>query len=214
MRIFYLIALLTVIGSCTITKRVHNPGWHVEWRTNYITAENENPSFDQHILLENAQINTQEQEPSEFVRLNSIPEYKDTERPKDGVDEMSSNEAKMYGSEYKSRATTKQIAGEENTKETPVNQKKIYPLSIVSLVVIILSYIFIYLGIFAAFSFFVISAFLLILAFILAMVSWKKIKYNPEKWAGKKLTLTLFILSSNVVLGLIYGLLLYYYLKE
>ena len=26
-------ALLS-LGACTITKRVHNPGWHVEWKSN------------------------------------------------------------------------------------------------------------------------------------------------------------------------------------
>jgi hypothetical protein len=30
--IFYLF-LFFCLGACTITKRVHNPGWHVEWRT-------------------------------------------------------------------------------------------------------------------------------------------------------------------------------------
>ena len=41
MRIFYLLALLTVIGSCTITKRVHNPGWHVEWRSKQKSVQSE-----------------------------------------------------------------------------------------------------------------------------------------------------------------------------
>ena len=52
MRIFYLIALLTIIGSCTITKRVHNSGWHVEWKSNHSSdKDRESVAADQSLVV-------------------------------------------------------------------------------------------------------------------------------------------------------------------
>ena len=35
MRIFSFILLVSIVASCTVQKRVHRPGWHVEWNKNY-----------------------------------------------------------------------------------------------------------------------------------------------------------------------------------
>lgn len=35
----FILILFSVVVSCTVTKRVHRPGWHVEWKKNYSTKQ-------------------------------------------------------------------------------------------------------------------------------------------------------------------------------
>jgi cation transport ATPase len=39
MKFNFVILCALFLGSCTITKRVHNPGWHVEWKHTYSANE-------------------------------------------------------------------------------------------------------------------------------------------------------------------------------
>lgn len=41
---FYFIVITVFLGSCTVTKRVHQPSFHVEWKQNYSSAKSESNS--------------------------------------------------------------------------------------------------------------------------------------------------------------------------
>lgn len=41
---FYFIVFTVFLGSCTVTKRMHQPGYHVEWKQNYSSIKSESAS--------------------------------------------------------------------------------------------------------------------------------------------------------------------------
>ena len=51
MKKFLFITLISFLASCTITKRIHNPGWHVEWKTNHSSLKEREFSVNDQFMV-------------------------------------------------------------------------------------------------------------------------------------------------------------------
>ncbi len=207
--------LFGVIGSCTITKRVHNPGWHVEWRSNHSSSK-DREAVQEHqsiIVGETKEESVPKQQGGEMLRLTVQSDhslnFETTDEHLEHLGEQTVNtiDAEKMGN---SASFLKEKAKDETLLAKNSGEKRIHPLSIASLVGLILSAAFLAIGT-AFFPVAIIGAFLLIPTWIFAMIAWKKIKWNPEKWSGRNLTLNLVIISSILFgVSLFYLYLLYF----
>jgi hypothetical protein len=178
--------LFGIIGSCTITKRVHNPGWHVEWKSTHSSGK-ESEQLATHVSMTerqtpNESISTQELEESQITAENlNFPEnstFSDHQDPQGGktgeairIEQAAAKMSKI--DDEKEEALSK--------KEEP-GEKKVHPLAKAALISLILSVVTFGLG--------------MLVAFVLAYYALKKIKSDPEHWTGKKMALTVLVISS------------------
>ena len=178
--------LFGIIGSCTITKRVHNPGWHVEWKSNHSRANEtalvatDVSKTERH--TPNESVSTREHEESQTTAENlNFPEnstffdQQDPQAFKTGeairVEQAAAKMSKI--DDEKEEALSK--------KEEP-GAKKVHPLAKAALISLILSVVTFGLGI--------------LVAMVLAICALKKIESDPEHWTGNKMALTVLIISS------------------
>jgi hypothetical protein len=187
MRIFYLIALLTVIGSCTITKRVHNSGWHVEWKSNHSSdKDRESVAADQSLLVE--------QTPKESLPEQQAVEAHVTSENPNPVgnailsDEQEEQALTSTNAENESRNSSKldEDKGRATIEKDDSDVKKVHPLAKAALISLILSVITFGLG--------------ALVAFVLALYALKKINQNPEQWEGRKMAKIVLIISSILLI--------------
>lgn len=189
MRIFYLIALLTVIGSCTITKRVHNSGWHVEWKSTHSSEKDrESVALNQSLVVE--------QTPKESLPEQLAVEAHVTSENINFVgnvnlsDEQDEQAFTSTNSENVSRKTSKldEDKGSAANAKDDSGAKKVHPLAKAALISLILSVVTFGLG--------------MLVAMVLARYALKKIKSDPEQWTGRKMALTVLIISSVLFIPL------------
>lgn len=190
--------LLCSLGSCTITKRVHNPGWHVEWKSTHSSVkESEQVSTAVSITERRATDESlSELQPKETERVNEIPNLSQNiafSIEQDYLDEQSWEAIRIeQGASYSSKLDKeKETTIEEN--EDP-SAKKVHPLAKAALISLILSVVTFGLG--------------MLVAMVLARYALKKIKSYPEQWSGKKMALTVLIISSVLFVPLMLLILL------
>jgi hypothetical protein len=183
-----IIILFTVflLGACTITKRVHNPGWHVEWKSTHSSGK-ESEQVAAHVSMTerqtpNESISTQELEESQITAENLYsPEnstFSDHQDPQ-GVKAGESIRIEQGAAKMSKIDDEKEEALSKN--EEP-GAKKVHPLAKAALISLILSIVTLGLG--------------ALVAMILARIALKKIKSDPEQWTGRKMALTVLIISS------------------
>ena len=187
MRIFYLFALLTIIGSCTITKRVHNPGWHVEWKSNHSSnKDRESVATDQSLVVE--------QTPKECLPEQQAVVAHVTSENHNFVgnsirsDEQDEQVFTSTNAENESRNSSKldEDKGRATIEKDDSDVKKVHPLAKAALISLILSVITFGLG--------------ALVAFVLALYALKKINQNPEQWEGRKMAKIVLIISSILLI--------------
>ncbi len=189
---------LFLLGACTITKRVHNPGWHVEWKSTHSNIK-ESEQVATHVSITEGQASGEslsELQPEETERVNEIPNLSQNiafSIEQDYLEEQSWEVIRIeQGASYSSKLDKeKETTIEEN--EGP-SAKKVHPLAKAALISLILSVVTFGLG--------------MLVAIILARYALKKIKSDPEQWTGRKMALTVLIISSVLFIPLMLLILL------
>ena len=187
MRIFYLIALSIVFGSCTITKRVHNPGWHVEWKSNHSRdKDRESVAADQSLVVgQTPKESLPEQQQEEAFVTNENPNVVGNTILTDEQDEQA---LISTNSKIESRKSSKFDEDKESAtfEKDDSDVKKVHPLAKAALISLILSVITFGLG--------------ALVAFVLALYALIKINQNPEQWEGRKMAKIVLIISSILLI--------------
>ncbi len=215
MKYLSLFILLSVLVSCTITKRVHNPGWHVEWKSNQQNENQQdvsdealgmttnlrpNPAISvQNATVENPNEMSTEvrsQGPMQFVQIQDEPS---AEKENGQVD---------VESEGANESAIEKNAIEKNNVTSNPDEPPVLPLAKLAFWLLISSLVCGIIGAFAI-PIAILGGLGFIVSFILALVARKKIRSNPEKWSGIKLMrATIRICLAILYLSLLGGLLL------
>ena len=180
---------LFLLGACTITKRVHNPGWHVEWKSNHSSdKDRESVTADQSLLVGQTPKEShpeQQQEEAHVTSENPNPVGNAILSDEQDEQALTSTNAGMESGNSSKLDEDEERANIE--KENP-NAKKVHPLAKAALISLILSVVTFGLG--------------MLVAIILARYALKKIKSDPEQWTGRKMALTVLIISSVLFIPL------------
>lgn len=203
--------LVALLGSCTITKRLHNPGWHVEWKNTALRQAT--PTGQEGFALGNVELdstqsisfNTQKTAPLSLHVGNQIPMNSDDsgQQTSDNLDEEASGEKEVSTGESQTQLAGLSVKREKTAKDNIEPDKKIHPLIYISLGLILVCWILFFLlfgGVFASVSGAILFVLLLdtllgVASFVVALKALKAIKKAPEIWKGKAVTLVLAILS-------------------
>lgn len=181
--------------SCTITKRLHNPGWHVEWKSNHSSdKDRESVAVDQSLAVGQTQKESlpEQQQEKAFLKSENPNVVGNTIL----TDEQNEQALTSTNSENESRNSSieDEDKGRATIEEEDPNAKKVHPLAKAALISLILSVVTFGLG--------------MLVAIILARYALKKIKSDPEQWTGRKMALTVLIISSVLFIPLMLLILL------
>jgi hypothetical protein len=201
-------ALLS-LGACTITKRVHNPGWHVEWK-NKLSVKDEfsaedSPSNGQ-VLSDNSISREIHVEAHEH---QSLAVQNDTESiDQDDPSQALKKNAELNVSHEKTETSTWSKGGNLHVRKTDivdseVDNRKIHPYIFVSLGLLIgsiLLLIVLFSGAAAGMAvalilLLLLSSLLGLVSFIFALTARREITKSPQKWKGRSGALVLFVLG-------------------
>jgi hypothetical protein len=201
-------ALLT-LGACTMTKRVHNPGWHVEWKNTFsvkdeFTSE-DSPSNGQ-VLSDNSisrELHVEAQEHQSLAVQDDTESFVQ-ENPSQS---LKKNAGSIFGYE-KTETSTRSEGGILHKRKTDiidseVDNRKIHPYIFVSLGLLIgsiLLLIVLFSGAAAGMAvalilFLLLSSLLGLVSFIFASTARREITKSPKKWKGRAGALVLFVLG-------------------
>jgi ABC-type glycerol-3-phosphate transport system permease component len=192
------ITLISFLASCTITKRVHNPGWHVEWK---LTHSSGKASEQLATSVSKTEVNT----PNECISPQELDEspitsenlnFQENSTFSDQQDPQAVKTGEAIRVEQGAAKTSKLDDEKEDAlskKEEP-GAKKVHPLAKAALISLILSLVTFGLG--------------MLVAMVLARYALKKIKSDPEQWTGRKMALTVLIISSVLFVPLMLLILL------
>lgn len=212
-------ALLS-LGACTITKRVHNSGWHVEWRSlerknhdlvelqvskdEFKAVEQKTVPNEQNIAAIHRNDNsinhvdeiTEESEIENRTMLNNTTDVIDTERFTD--------EDLSFVNKKQSNQNGPSVEELDHRIWQPFATASIVFLSAAFLC--FFAYFFVFLAPLALYLF---AMLLSIVALIFAILARRRIKANPEKWKGRGATLVVIILGLVFLIGGALSLLIY-----
>jgi hypothetical protein len=213
MKYISFIVLLSVLGSCTITKRVHNPGWHVEWH--------------------NSQKNLKQDAGELSLSMSTRSTNAETISSNEITSEVSKVEFEQASSTLNQQVLLDVTHGEGPTMAVPKNDftdqhfsgthvqdseidslqeptdsdngKLWQPNLTGSIVFLVIAYFLFGITLFTGGVIgFVVAAFIgAILSLVFAVRAWQHIKRNPERWKGKVVSIILIIAGIQTVLGLI-----------
>ncbi len=212
--IFYLL-LFSCLGACTITKRVHNPGWHVEWKSNQ-QNEKQQDVYDEALgmtanLSSNPAFSVQNAPVENPIEMSTEVRSKGTMRFVQIQDEPSAEKGNGQldvESEVAYESAIEKNASEKNSVTSNPDEPPVLPLAKFAFWLLISSLVCGIIGAFAI-PIAILGGLGFIVSFILALVARKKIRSNPEKWSGIKLMkATISICLAILYISLLGGLLL------
>lgn len=116
-----LIAIFAVsLTSCTVTKRVHNNGYYVEWNQNKFKAtDKQNTKIETLETIEDSKIVVQ------HVPTSSVPVTLTTSTPIIAKSDNATNEVKASKPVSKSNISINKVAKSENKKTITTQKKKV-----------------------------------------------------------------------------------------
>ena len=191
---------LFCLGSCTITKRVHNAGWHVEWK--YSKLKNHDTPKDQDIASDNlTKTDAHASTVSKPIPLENIVGHTKTAsihaQQKSSLDEALSDQQQHQVEHIHSINQKKQESQPE--EESTDDSSKTEPLGIASIfagsaaLIFFLNICFLLSdnGWNAIFGLGYPGLFLIVFALaamgiIMGIVSYKRIQENPDLYKGKR----------------------------
>jgi hypothetical protein len=155
MKNILVIALIFFLASCTITKRIHNPGWHVEWKSTHSSGKESEQVATNVSITEghtpNESISTQELEESPITAENlNFPEnstFSDHQDPQGGK----TGEAIRIEQAAPKMSKIDDEKEEALSKNEEPGAKKVHPLAKAALISLILSVVTLGLGAIVAF---------------------------------------------------------------
>ena len=199
---------LFCLCACTITKRVHNPGWHVELK-NTFSAEKNQSVQDEMLIGEQVELNERAQVHCEEVQLTEeliSPENAD-------VNELENNDALAKTDGAKSSESTghKSLSEKLNTidrdaKTQFTSEKKrgeLYALplhpnikvSLLSSIAVLLSVCLMGISTSVLALFCSLALIFSILTIVFAVIGTRAVKRAPETWKGRKLAVLLIVIG-------------------
>jgi hypothetical protein len=198
MKSFIFLFALFLLGACTITKRVHNPGWHVEWKSTHSSGK-ESEQVTAHVSMTerqtpNESISIQELEESQITAENLCSPENSTFSDHQDPQGVKAGEAIRIEQGAAKMSKIDDEKEEALSKNEEPGAKKVHPLAKAALISLILSVVTFGLG--------------ALVAMILARIALKKIKSDPEQWTGRKMALTVLIISSVLFVPLMLLILL------
>lgn len=199
---------LFCLGSCTITKRVHNPGWHVEWK-NTFSAEKNQSVQDEMLIGEQAELNERAQVHSEEVQLTEellSPENAEAQEA-DNIDVLAkiddakssesvghkgvskrNNTSERHG---KTHFASEKMRSESHTLPLPQNLK----VSLISSIAVILCVFLMSISTSVLALFCSLALIFSILTIVFAVIGIREVKRAPETWKGRKLAVLLIVIG-------------------
>jgi hypothetical protein len=209
MKKIFIIIILGLTASCTITKRVHNPGWHVDWK-NKLSVKDEFIAEDDRakgqVLSDNSISREIQVEAHEH---QSLAVQNDTESiDQDDPSQALKKNAELNVSNEKTETSTWSKGGNLHVRKTDivdseVDNRKIHPYIFVSLGLLIgsiLLLIILFSGAAAGMAvalilLLLLSSLLGLVSFIFALTARREITKSPQKWKGRSGALVLFVLG-------------------
>lgn len=200
MKSFLFLFVFICLCSCTITKRVHNTGWHVEWKTSKL--KNKETAKDQEIVSDNPAKTEEYISPvsqpipskNKIEPAETLPTQADQES---SLDEALTDKLQHQAENVKSTDHKKQESRpeEQSVEDSP----KLEPLGIASIfagsiaLIVFLNICFLLsdngwnaiLGLSIPWLFFIVFA-LAALGIALGIASYNRIQKNPELYKGKR----------------------------
>lgn len=181
-----------VLGSCTITKRVHNPGWHVEWKSTHSSVR-ESDQVAATVSTPKRQtpdesFSEQKQgtsENSNFLETTTLSEQKDQLDVRALPTVQGAQSSRSFSKLEEAKDEPDSGNGEPATQ-------KVHPLANAALFFLILSIPT--LGL------------MLPLTIVLAVLALKKIKSNPNQWRGRGRALAALIIAVFLLFIVFVGL--------
>ena len=229
MKLLYSALILSALMSCTLTKRVHNHGWHIEWRNSLNrtmpTSDEEN---NEDVSGIDPSVVSNEKD---SISYSDDYNLKTTDIVASSSNEKEEKDSDMMGNEDPVRITlaneTKEVQNNEMNTESVENEfQRQEPLGVVSIFfssAAILLFIHICLlltdnGWVALFGMsypglFLLAISLAVIALILAIYSLRKINKSPTTLKGRKLAWTgvgMSIGANGLILVLLIGIGLYF----
>ena len=221
--IAFLLALF-LLGACTITKRVHNPGWHVEWKS-IASAGQEQTNHDlskdersQMVVTKETVTTTQTEEENSSAILNSLESNSREEHVfmTDSPSTKTTDAASAETSSHYERVSS--IKQSRHNPEDGVDNRKLHPYLFVSfgffmgslLSLILLVTVFDAMSGMLLLMLFLIALFGL-LSFIFAAIANRAIKKSPEVWKGDSGGKVLFIFGifltvAAILVAVVFGI--------
>lgn len=198
MKILLSLSIVLFLGACTITKRVHNPGWHVEWKSS--TLKNQEAPKDQEIARDNptktdAHASSVSQPIPAENNVGHAEKASSQTHQESSVDEVMSDQQHQVENVHVTNQKKQESRFEEQTSG---DSSKTEPLGILSILAGSTALIFLLniclllsdngwnaiLGLGYPGLFLILLA-LAAIGVILGIVSYKRIIENPELYKGK-----------------------------
>ena len=220
MKKILIIIILSLSASCTMTKRLHNPGWHVEWKTSMNKSQaQENTSASAEKTDQRIE-NSSEMTPSNSQTMNVVEAEQANETSTDEA-----HSSKDVLNEENQNLESKKAAPESADRKqlsvmNPI-EPRVDPLGILSIVSGSIALIFLLnicfllsdngwnaiFGLSYPWLFFIVLVFAVV-GLILAIKSIKHIRQNPELYKRKNIAWTGFGISAASLGFLILALLI------
>jgi hypothetical protein len=212
--------LLGFISSCTITKRVHNLGWHVEWRSTHQSASEK--TVETNPILSSGQLADEEQS-ALILETNNLPTEGDvnaliassTVMEKAEGDAVNSEDFVLHAKPVQSKYQELRRQSLQTNKDEKVADQRVEPFGILSLVSFLLALTSIFLGISFGWSLMGLSYVLLfIFGIISAIISLRRFRNSPDAYKGKrfiKIGLLVFLSIYGVMILLTLVLFIWYF---
>jgi hypothetical protein len=199
MKILLSLSIVLFLGACTITKRVHNPGWHVEWKSSKL--KNHQTPNDQEIASDNlTKTDAHASSVSQTISLENNVGHTETAstqaNQESSLDEVLSDQ-EQHQAEYV-YSTNQKKPESRSEAQTAGDSPKTEPLGIASIFAGSTALIF-FLNICFLLSdngwnaifglgypgLFLIVFALAVLGVIMGIVSYQRIQENPDLYKGK-----------------------------
>ena len=207
------ITLISFLASCTITKRVHNPGWHVEWHNSQKKLKQE--AVELSLSMSTRSTNTETISTNEFTSEVSKEEFEQASSTLHQQVQLDVTHEEGSAMAVQKNDFTDQHFSETHVHDSEIdslqeptdsdNGKLWQPNLTGSIVFLVIAYILFGVTLLTGGVLgFVVAAFIsALLSLVFAVRAWQYIKRNPERWKGKVVSIILIIAGIQTVLGLI-----------
>jgi hypothetical protein len=200
--------LLFLFASCTITKRLHNPGWHVEWKTSVNKSQAQDNSSTSASSVDQRIENSAAATPDNSQTMNVVEVEKANETSID--EDRSTNDVLIDENQnLEIKKGSPESADQKQTSVLNSTAPRADPLGILSIIsgstalIFFLNICFLLsdngwnaiFGLSYPWLFFIVLS-LAVIGLILAIISLKRIRQNPELYKGKKTAWTGFGISA------------------
>ena len=205
MKYIHLLFILAFVASCTVTKRVHHPGWHVEWKHKHSSIDQEFSSCDLSQVEKENNIDVfnsdkrEHRSGEEHVLMESrgdngidhiVTQSKSSEVQPSKLDVIPTEGEMISPDDQVFQGTLSSENSEEKQKDKkmPPPLKTALILTLVSLLVSFILFASVYSLVTGTFILLIFTQLTLsVLAVINSIRALRQINEKPDLWKGKKL---------------------------